>query len=403
MARPQEEIKRQIKYARWLFIILFVLLIGFVLGVMVFQFGWWHMVPANGTLYPPPTATPTATPTVAPTVGTTVGATATPALVTGGAGNTTSGLDSDKDEITAASVGSTYWTWLFASWAGVTVFLLSMAARRFYKIWDGPDSDFIRYLPWYLINFFRAPLLAMIVLWIFTNINITLGTEGSAGLAVDFKALPPIVMISIAFILGHYARVSQKQLDLITKSIFPKAWLMAEDMFEVIGPETLLLKGNYNFRTDPASDVLWTASLGEIDPETGVYKAPVHKDFAEKTVIVRASARSDPSRTNHKAVTLKLIQINGPAEAKSGEGNALSITTNFTDELTDDILKKVDWSSNEGSFDPSKGKATTFTVTVNPPKENIKKAQHATVKATLKPDDKSPTYTAEISIPLTSK
>ena len=361
-----DECKKQETVAKWLFWVLLSLLIVCIFLVMMFQFGWFGITAAKGVLFPPA---------------------ATDAATGSGAGNAEEG-------VTAASVGSTYLVWLFASWAGISVYLLSTAAGRFRKIPDDPDTDFIRYVFWYIINFVKAPLLAMVILWILTNININLGAEGSPGAVADFAKLPPIILIGIAFILGLYARVSQKQLDIITMAIFPKAWVMAEESFEVVGPNTLLLKDQYTFRTDPASDVTWTASPGEIDPDTGVYKAPDSESDADKLVIVRASLRGDPSKTNHKAVTLKLIQINGPAKIEMPSA-MLTIDTKLTGTFTENVLKDVHWESSEGTFNPVTGASTTFTV--NQPKDKtVKPIEMAKVKAKLTYKDQ--TYTAEKSI-----
>jgi hypothetical protein len=361
-----EECKKQETAAKWLFWVLLVLLLGFIFLVMMFQFGWFGITAAKGVLFPPAV---------------------TDAAAGSGAGNAEEG-------VTAASVGSTYLVWLFASWAGISIYLLSTAANRYRKIPDDPDTDFIRYVFWYIMNFVRAPLLAMIILWILTNININLGPDGSPGAVADFSKLPPIVLIGIAFILGMYARVSQKQMDIITKAIFPKAWVMAEESFEVVGPDTLLLRDQYTFRTDPASEVTWTASPGEIDPNTGVYKAPPSESDADKLVIIRASMRSDPSKTNHKAVTLKLIQINGPAKMETPSA-ILSIDTKLSDTFTEAVLKDVNWESGEGTFNPAIGVSTTFTVKL-PTDKTVKPVETARIKAKL--TYKGQTYMAEKSI-----
>ena len=371
MARTitDDEIKKQEKAAKWLFWVLLALLVVSIFLVMMFQFGWFGITPAKGVLYPP-AASETASES--------------------GTGNTTG---TGQGGVSPASVGSTYLVWLFASWAGITIYLLSTAASRYRKIPVDPDTDFIRYVFWYIMNFVRAPLLALIILWLLTNININLGSEGTPGAVAEFSNLPPIVLIGIAFILGMYARVSQKQLDIITKAIFPKAWVMAEESFEVVGPDTLLLKDQYTFRTDPASDVTWTASPGEIDPETGVYKAPESESDVDKLVIVRASLRGDPSKTNHKAVTLKLIQINGPAKIEAPSA-MLTIDTKLTETFTEDVLKHVNWESSQGSFDPTTGVSTTFTVT-SPADIKVKPVETAKIKAKL--TYKGQTYTAEKS------
>lgn len=373
MARviTDDECKKQETAARWLFWVLLVLLLGFIFLVMMFQFGWFGITAANGILFPP-AATDAAT-----------------------------GSEEGNTGVTVTSVGSTYLVWLFASWAGICVYLLSTAANRFRKIPNDPDTDFIRYLFWYITNFLKAPLLAIIILWILTNININLGPEGSPGVVADFAKLPPIVLIGIAFILGLYARVSQKQLDIITRAIFPKAWVMAEEAFEVVGPNMLLLKDQYTFRTDPASDVTWTASPGEIDPNTGIYKAPNTESDADKLVIVRASLRSDPSKTSHKAVTLKLLQIMGSTVMDTPSAR-FTIDTKLTDTFTQDILKNVKWESSEGTFGPASGSSTTFTVTL-PKDPPVKPIETAKIKAILTHNNQ--TYTAEknVSVKLVSQ
>ncbi len=412
MKITDKDIAKQEKQAWKIMGILLFLLILYLFLVMLFQFGWFGRTAANGIVLPISTQTPSTSETLTPTPESTPAAvpTATPtAEVASSSSEASNNIDiSSKQQprpVTSESVGATYLTWIFASWAGVCVYLLKMCARRYYKIGD-PDTDFFKYTPWYIINFFRAPLLAIVVMWILTTVDIELGTTGSPGAILNFKELPSVVLLSIAFILGLYARVCKEQLNLITKAIFPKAWVMAMEEFTVNGPDTLLLKGEVTFTTDPTSDVIWAATLGTIDPETGVYQAPSDISTDNRTVIVRASLRNDPSKTNFKEVTLKLfkIEVEGNLiEANVGDSIKLSLIPGLSDQVNTADLKDIHWSSSHGGkFEPTSGSSSTYTVpeidvgTVSKPMEK-------TIKLSVKFSYKDNIYNADTSIVIKPK
>ena len=390
MAKTEVEIHKQKRRALWLFGIISLILLASVFGLVVFQFGLLGRTAASPTQ---PIAASTSKggtaqiPTASP-------AQPAPSTNTGG---------TQPTEKSPAEWESTYLTWVFASLIGICLYLLMHIANLYPKIRDD-KTDFIAYTYWYLLNLFRGPVLAMVLLWILTNIQINLGTSTGGqdtvtGVGVVFKDLPDVVLIAVAFILGYYARVSLNEMDIIVKSFFPKAWGLADEdkknIFQVVGPATgtLLLNDQYTFRTDPSSDVIWTLTVGTIDAETGAYKAPVCLDDDDKHVNIQAALRSDPTKKASKQIVLKLMGISGLTEAKPNEDVKLTITTKLSNVLTENELKKVRWSSDHVDLKMGTGSGKEITITT--PDVHDKTTIKITASLTLQSNKK---VTAETNI-----
>jgi hypothetical protein len=393
MARDVEDQKgnrRQKFQALGIFIFLFILLALVTYGFMACRFGWWYtwlgLPPSKGAFIPTPTSTPTVGAVATPTSESI--ATPTPVQGSGATGTLPSTNQPSTFPVSPLTVTSSYFSWWFAAWAGVIVYLLTICASRFAKIDEDPDTDFIKYTPWYIITFLRAPLLAMVVLWLLININLSLGTSGQGAVA-DFKTLPDIVLVAIAFVLGYYAVLCQKQLDIIIKAIFPKAWVMAEGDFVMKGEDIILLNDNSSFTTNPQTAVTWSTNVGTIDAKTGVYKASKDlKDLGK--VRVTATLCDDTSISQTIDATLKLFRINKINSEKQDQEVYLSVDSRFPGI----DLNKVAWTSDDVDLKKTTGSTTSFKA----PKFEDKPKVHVDASVPVKQGKSTISYSEYITI-----
>lgn len=273
------------------------------------------------------------------------------------------GIDSDPK-------WAEYLQWIFASLIGASSYLLWNVAYWHQKIrLDDKKgrADFFKYSLWYASTMVRAPILTIVLMWILTKTKIELGA-GTDSINLDFTKLNPYIAIGITFILGYYGRVALSQLDIITKTFFPKAWAMAVQGFEVTAPKILLLKEKFTFTTDPPSDVVWSATpVGSMEADTGIYTAPEDSANENKEVIIRASLKNEPSVTGYKKLTLKTLKIDGKDGITPEDLNVkYTLKSNV---IADEELAKATWSVSEGTLSTNTGKEITFT----PPKTTEKK------------------------------
>ncbi len=78
--------------------------------------------------------------------------------------------------------------------------------------------------------------------------------------------------MGIAFLLGYFSRVARKELELIVKTIFGKAYGLAYPP-EIVPERVKLRPGqSYMFQVSPNTQVAWQASAGNITD--GAYQAP---------------------------------------------------------------------------------------------------------------------------------
>jgi hypothetical protein len=211
-------------------------------------------------------------------------------------------------------------------------------------------------------------------------------------------------LTGIAFILGFYGRVTRKQLDILAKYLFTRAWALAEQGFYVEGPAVLLIKEEGTYTTSPSSQVLWSATpTGTINADTGVYKTDSIGDH-DKTVYVRATLKTEPSITSYKEVKLKAVKIKGPTEVIAGSPVSLSLETKLTDKFTDKELQNTVWSSEDSDINKSvvakKGKGIDFTAPPLGPDDKEDKKIKVTAK--LAAADKTE-YSADITITVKKK
>lgn len=138
-------------------------------------------------------------------------------------------LFTQMENLIRVGAGSYFWSgsldrWielLFWTVVGTLVFLLSeikkYSSQPYHK-----NRDFILYTPWYIINFFRGPFIAMVILLALLSLSVN-----AIGISIDLKAAPVEVLIVAAAILGFYSRIANEELDIIAAALFGAAWKKA--------------------------------------------------------------------------------------------------------------------------------------------------------------------------------
>lgn len=217
-----------------------------------------------------------------------------------------------------------YLDWLLASLAGGSLFALSSVARFLSRV-EAKKARFRAFTGWYITIVVRGCIIAMVVLWLLTRMNLEVGS----GLVIETSKMPSIVLAAIAFILGFYGHVARSQLDEIVRSLFPRAWALANEGFGIRPKEIKVIFGKQvQFRIDPVADVTWSAeSLGTVDG-SGLYTAPPRSESATPGTrgLVRAALRSDPSISQVATVTLvPFIVVSEKFEMAYDETQQLSV------------------------------------------------------------------------------
>jgi len=278
-------------------------------------------------------------------------------------------------------------TWVLAALIGAALYLMGQIATYYPKIKEKLDpnyqNDFVGSTYWYASTLLRAPVLTVVILWLLTNLSVDMGgtTPSDSGILLDFSKFPDIVNLGIAFILGFYGRVARKQLDVIAKYLFTKAWALAELGFDITAPEELLLGETYSFKTEPKMDVVWSANPGSIGADSGVYTAPSKFEGGVDQAVILAYLRSEPSATYVKQIKIKLFRIKAD-KTDAAPGDSLTLTLDkkvdkFEDKEID--LKGAVWECKDGGL-VMDGK-TGESITVSVPKD-AKEGKVYTVTAT---------------------
>lgn len=117
--------------------------------------------------------------------------------------------------------------------------------------------------------------------------------------------------------------MAYRQLELIVKAIFPRAWAFTRGRFDIVPRTANVAFGEtLQFRLDPKQDVrwdIWPDDLGSIDP-TGRYTAPKKPGEPAGAVVgaqvtVRATLKEEPSIVETAKVTLyEKFEVKGDAE-----------------------------------------------------------------------------------------
>ncbi len=145
-----------------------------------------------------------------------------------------------------------------------------------------PSKDIlIRRKPQFYYFLLQSPFVTLVILWVLSMANLSI-----AGITIALGGLPEEVMISLAFILGFYNRVSVTQLDLIVGSIFKDAWQRTVRKIEInedYDPQNPIKDGTpIKFSVTPDVKVKWSIwskpSLGTIDVANGTF-IPAPKDY----------------------------------------------------------------------------------------------------------------------------
>jgi hypothetical protein len=309
--KEQQEFNEQEELAKRIFFWRCVWLVVFILGLIIFQFKLW-------------------------------------------------GLDKEADWVK-------YLTWLFAALVGSSAYLIWNVGFWYQRIRASDKNkraDFKKYKLWYTSTLLRAPVLAVVLLWILTNLKIDLGGTQAGnggvdvGVTINFHELPEIVLLGVAFILGYYGRVAQEQLNIITKAIFPRAYAIANTEFAILAPKVLLLKEKYSFKVEPITDVVWTTDVGTVDADSGAYIAPDDLAKVDQKATIRAALRSEPSVSQCESVLLKLFKISGKTNLKSAESDVIFTLETRVDDVK---LEEAIWDCEAGTLSVTKGKEVKFT------------------------------------------
>ncbi len=346
------------------FLVLFVVVLALFLSYHIERDDqgrvYWHLRDGRGATATP-TEEPAATPTEEPAEASGAGKQGEEEIPTQGTEGEAAGKDTGEPE---PNLAEQYLDWLFASLLGVLLYAITEIAKHFPKIKD-QKAWFRQYTPWNISTVVKGPIFAIVILWVLSNVTVGVGDvteEAFAGIGIEIGSLPAPILWGTAFILGFYSRMAREQLDLIAKTLFGRAWNLAQG-FEVIGPEDgiVLLKGTHTFKTEPKADVVWTATKGTIDAASGVYTAP--EDGDGTPVTIRASLRSDPSITEFQQIILRAFKISGETDVTAGNGLNLSIETHT---VAESDTKNIEWEvvspkEGGGAVAPAKGMSVTYT------------------------------------------
>jgi hypothetical protein len=197
-----------------------------------------------------------------------------------------------------------WFDWLLSSLIGVLLYALVNVAYWYHQ----KHPRFVAFTPWYISTILKGPIVAFIIMLFVTSVSLEI-----SGLDIDLTAIGANALLVAAFVLGFYSRVAREQLNLIVKALFSKAYSRAEEVFSIAPQEAQVRFGqSVVFRTVPATDVTWLASVGKI--ENGTYTAPKAGDAdAQSGQIVQITAvPEDPDVPRATAqVTLVPFEIVG--------------------------------------------------------------------------------------------
>ena len=222
--------------------------------------------------------------------------------------------------------------WGLWSLVGTIVFLL-LEVQKYYRVIpklakEGSpnlsyEPSFIEYSPWHISTLIRGPLIAVVILLFLNaaNLNLT-GNNGEEAIKLTFSELDHRATLLLAFILGCHHRVARNVLNGIVKSLFSKAWAEANEDFVIEPDEAKLVLGETKmFKTNPRTDVIWSASLGTID-NTGKFTAPKDPEHCNVRIVISAISTGKQTISRSVTVTVVPFEIYGEKEIVLSEKSA---------------------------------------------------------------------------------
>jgi len=194
--------------------------------------------------------------------------------------------------------------WLLISLCGVLLYLLASAA--YYRVRG--NTRFSDFAWWYVATIVKGPIVAFIILLFLTQVSVDI-----TGLSIDLtKPDTATVLLVVAFILGFYSRVAREQLNQIVKALFPKAYGIAEEQFNIVpGKANVQFGQTAQFGTSKAVEVIWLTSTGKID-DKGLFTAPSATEAHAGDAIRITAVPKDPNVPTASALaTLVAFSIVG--------------------------------------------------------------------------------------------
>jgi hypothetical protein len=241
----------------------------------------------------------------------------------------------------AGPYGSPPWQWfdwLLSSLVGVLLYALVSVAYWYHR----EHPRFIAFTPWYISTILKGPIVAFIILLFVTSVSLEI-----SGIDIDLTAMGANALLVAAFVLGFYSRVAREQLDLIVKALFSKAYSRTEEVFRIVTDTAQVRFGQSAvFRTVPATDVTWLASVGKI--ENGTYTAPkIGEEDAKSGQVVQITAvPKDPDVPRATAqVTLVPFEIVGKAKIAYEATESYQVAPEQADGVTWSVAPEISGSS----------------------------------------------------------
>ncbi len=181
------------------------------------------------------------------------------------------------------------------------------------------------------MNLVKGPLIALAIIFLLNSAQLMLSGEGEDAFAFNFRQLDHRVTLVFSFVFGYYSRVARHVLNNIVQGLFPRAWAEAFDTF-TIEPDIgeVVIGDSILFNTAPKTEVLWAASLGDIDA-TGKYNAPKDPVYCGSRVVITAVSQGARSMTQSVTITLVPFKILGLAEVDRGSKYTYKVSTSETD------------------------------------------------------------------------
>jgi hypothetical protein len=196
--------------------------------------------------------------------------------------------------------------WLLVSLAGALLYVLVNAGTFLIQ----PRPRFKAFTGWYIATLVKSPILALMILIFLTGVSVEI-----SGLTLNFQDMKSPLLLVIAFVLGFYGSVAREQLNQIVKTLFPKAYGIAEQEFRIVPAAAKVVFGkSVQLRTSPPTEVTWQApSAGKI--LDGEYTAPKADEAQSGQIVQITAVPKDPNIPRAIArVTLLPFEVVGASK-----------------------------------------------------------------------------------------